>query len=131
MIILCYIIFAYTTDYSMVYSARSPGAPGSVGDAGVPVPPGGNIISSAIVHISIIVIHTIIIIIIIITMMTFSMIIIIIIIISSSYIHGIINSGGRFCTLIGVPWPGVSFGTLSMGRFVLKQYGGNMAVVSP
>ena len=114
----------------MVYSARSPGAPGSVGDAGVPVPPGGNIISSAIVHISIIVIHTIIIIIIIITMMTFSMIIIIIIS-SSSYIHGIINSGGRFCTLIGVPWPGVSFGTLSMGRFVLKQYGGNMAVVSP
>ena len=31
-------------------------------------------------------------------------------------------SGGRLCTLIGVPWRGVSFSTLSMGRFVLKQY---------
>ena len=32
------------------------------------------------------------------------------------------NSGGRLCTLIGVPWRGVSFSTLSTGRFVLKQY---------
>ena len=31
-------------------------------------------------------------------------------------------SGGRLCTLIGVPWRGVSFSTLSTGRFVLKQY---------
>ena len=31
-------------------------------------------------------------------------------------------SGGRLCTLIGVPWWGVSFSTLSMGRFVLKQH---------
>ena len=31
-------------------------------------------------------------------------------------------SGGRLCTLIGVPWRGVSFSTLSRGRFVLKQY---------
>ena len=30
-------------------------------------------------------------------------------------------SGGRLCTLIGVPWRGVSFSTLSTGRFVLKQ----------
>ncbi len=32
------------------------------------------------------------------------------------------TSGGRLCTLIGVPWRGVSFSTLSTGRFVLKQY---------
>ena len=31
-------------------------------------------------------------------------------------------SGGRLCTLIGVAWQGVSFSTLSTGRFVLKQY---------
>ena len=31
-------------------------------------------------------------------------------------------SGGRLCTLIGVPWRGVSFSTFSTGRFVLKQY---------
>ena len=31
-------------------------------------------------------------------------------------------SGGRLCTLIGVPWRGVSFSTLSTGRFDLKQY---------
>ena len=31
-------------------------------------------------------------------------------------------SGGRLCTPIGVPWRGVSFSTLSTGRFVLKQY---------
>ena len=31
-------------------------------------------------------------------------------------------SGGRLCTLIGVPWRGVCFSTLSTGRFVLKQY---------
>ena len=31
-------------------------------------------------------------------------------------------SGGRLCTLIGLPWRGVSFSTLSTGRFVLKQY---------
>ena len=31
-------------------------------------------------------------------------------------------SGGRLCTLIGVPWRGVSFSTLSTGRCVLKQY---------
>ena len=31
-------------------------------------------------------------------------------------------SGGRLCTLIGVPWRGVSFSTLSTGRFVLKHY---------
>ena len=31
-------------------------------------------------------------------------------------------SGGRLCTLIGVPWRGVSFSTLSTGRFVSKQY---------
>ena len=30
-------------------------------------------------------------------------------------------SGGRLCTLIGVPWRGVSFSTLSTGRFALKQ----------
>ena len=33
-----------------------------------------------------------------------------------------LSSGGRLCTLIGVPWRGVSFSTLGMGRFVLKQY---------
>ena len=33
-----------------------------------------------------------------------------------------ILSGGRLCTLVGVPWRGVSFSTLSTGRFVLKQY---------
>ena len=32
------------------------------------------------------------------------------------------TSGSRLCTLIGVPWRGVSFSTLSTGRFVLKQY---------
>ena len=32
------------------------------------------------------------------------------------------SSGGRLCTLIGVPWWGVSFSILSTGRFVLKQY---------
>ena len=32
------------------------------------------------------------------------------------------KSGGRLCTLIGVPWRGVSFSTLSTGRFVLNQY---------
>ena len=31
-------------------------------------------------------------------------------------------SGGRLCTLIGVPWRGVSFSTLSTGRVVSKQY---------
>ena len=31
-------------------------------------------------------------------------------------------SGGRLCTLIGVPWRRVSFSTLSTGRFVLKQH---------
>ena len=31
-------------------------------------------------------------------------------------------SGGRLCTLIGVAWRGVSFSTLSTGRFVLKQH---------
>ena len=31
-------------------------------------------------------------------------------------------SGGRLCTLIGVPWRGVGFSTLSTGRFVLKQH---------
>ena len=31
-------------------------------------------------------------------------------------------SGGRLCTLIGVPWRGVSFSTLSTGRFVFKQH---------
>ena len=34
-------------------------------------------------------------------------------------------SGGRLCTLIGligVPWRGVSFSTLSTGRFVLTQH---------
>ena len=31
-------------------------------------------------------------------------------------------SGGRLCALIGVPWRGVSFSTLSTGRFVLQQY---------
>ena len=36
------------------------------------------------------------------------------------YIH--MYSGGRLCTLIGVPWRGVSFSTLSRGRFVLKQH---------
>ena len=30
-------------------------------------------------------------------------------------------SGGLLCTLIGVPWRGVSFSTLSTGRFLLKQ----------
>ena len=30
-------------------------------------------------------------------------------------------SGGRLCTLTGVPWRGVSFSTLSTGQFVLKQ----------
>ena len=33
-----------------------------------------------------------------------------------------VNSGGRLCALIGVPWRGVSFSTLSTGRFVLKQH---------
>ena len=37
---------------------------------------------------------------------------------SRAYVY----SGGRLCTLIGVPWRGVSFSTLSTGRFVLKQY---------
>ena len=41
--------------------------------------------------------------------------------ISSSMITGI-TSGGRLCTLIGVPWRGVSFSTLSTGRLVLKQH---------
>ena len=31
-------------------------------------------------------------------------------------------SGGRLCTLIDVPWRGVSFSTFSTGRFVLKQH---------
>ena len=31
-------------------------------------------------------------------------------------------SGGRLCTLIGVPWRGVGFSTLSTGRCVLKQH---------
>ena len=35
---------------------------------------------------------------------------------------GSLRSGGRLCTLIGVPWRGVSFSTLSTGRFVIKQY---------
>ena len=34
----------------------------------------------------------------------------------------IVYSGGRLCTLIGVPWRGVSFSTLSTGRCVLKQH---------
>ena len=38
------------------------------------------------------------------------------------YIAILLYSGGRLCTLIGVPWRGVSFSTLSTGRFVLKQY---------
>ena len=37
------------------------------------------------------------------------------------HVH-LLRSGGRLCTLIGVPWRGVSFSTLSTGRFVLKQY---------
>ena len=35
---------------------------------------------------------------------------------------GVCGSGGRLCTLIGVPWRGVSFSTLSTGRFVLIQH---------
>ena len=35
---------------------------------------------------------------------------------------GLLRSGGRLCTLIGVPWRGVSFSTLGTGRFVLQQY---------
>ena len=31
---------------------------------------------------------------------------------------GDLYSGGRLCTLIGVPWRGVSFSTFSTGRFV-------------
>ena len=45
------------------------------------------------------------------------------------YVHKLIartraylHSGGRLCALIGVPWRGVSFSTLSTGRVVLKQY---------
>ena len=33
----------------------------------------------------------------------------------------VFRSGGRLCTLIGVPWRVVGFSTLSTGRFVLKQ----------
>ena len=32
------------------------------------------------------------------------------------------KSSGRSCTLIGVPWRGVGFSTLSTRRFVLKQH---------
>ena len=54
-----------------------------------------------------------------ITIIIVSITIIIIIIIM---ITNILASGGRLCTLIGVPWRGVSFSTLSKGRFVLKQH---------
>ena len=42
----------------------------------------------------------------------------------SSYPSGLFGTIRRsfLCTLIGVPWRGVSFSTLSTGRFVLKQY---------
>ena len=41
--------------------------------------------------------------------------------IGGSYSIGDI-SGGRLCTLIGVPWRGVGFSTLGTGWSVLKQY---------